>query len=748
MTTGTNNRADGSTQTNLVARGQDASVGRSPLLFYAVGRDQLVAVPRENASAIMDEMRLMEAVVEDYLKSIEELDAYQSNFAALMMARHPMDAANSNDRHTLAERIRQAQSKVDEKNQKLKEVLEPLMDFSSQTNKVMELIPIVRQGSRTEHFRLAYARSHIVKAISEEIPLSSGSGTNGGSESVLSNGQVDWDKLTRQMSDVRGQAKIKLDFPWFDDWLKLDKQTVDLFKWSEEINRNLNDHRPLSVTVGEEHKLGSYKVELDGEAQLMRWTYGSSGLSGEFNPFEGKVTVKAESKAELVLAEAKGRLDYYSPPGGLMLACEVPNNPPMDLGMIRSMVSIQVAGGVGASIAAEVGMNVEMRGGQFQANGTQGEMVEFGLPGEQRMIIPRESKPDADTEVKTSLAAFAGGQAEATVGAQLEWKSPEEGHKFKPFAKAAPGVAALAGLGGNAEFFVRYENGKFKLSIKAGFCLGIGAKGKLDFEVDGDLVLEFAKWVYHQLKNINYRKLFFIDDDAFYALSNIITLSIGYGESLRDFMLETTDLIETRVKSMFSDISVEYTEAIERGDLTEKINANPSILDFSTPETKGVITYWLIQTNVVDEVDPANRRLNIFSDDYEIFSSMIPRKEAIMTVFRKVQSKAEYRKVMERVAKNIGEKTSLEEGERLVMEFLSRGEVPSLPSISSDYPGELRNLRDLYDNVLKETASIGTKVVDNSSFEYGNQRDIAWEFRKPCRNSTQCIFVENNAQYA
>src|SRR5690606_27044902 len=135
----------------------------------------------------------------------------------------------------------------------------------------------------------------------------------------------------------------------------------------------------------------------------------------------------------------------------------------------------------------------------------------------------------------------------------------------------------------------------------------------------GDLVLEFAKWVYHQLKNINYRKLFFIDDDAFYALSNIITLSIWYGESLRDFMLETTDLIETRVKSMFSDISVEYTEAIERGDLTEKINANPSILDFSTPETKGVITYWLIQTNVVDEVDPANRRLNIFSDDYEIF---------------------------------------------------------------------------------------------------------------------------------
>ncbi|WP_444985486.1 hypothetical protein [Halomonas mongoliensis] len=551
------------------------------MLFYAVGREQLIAVPGEQAAAFMEEARLMEATVEDYLESIKELDAHQSNYAALMSSEQGMSSNYLSDKQRLEELIRQAQLKVDEKNQALKEVIQPLTDFSSETNKVMELVPIVRQGSRTEYFRLAYARSHIVQAISEEIPLPGGSNVNGTDGSVLTEGKVDWDKLAQQMTAVRSAAKIKLDFPWFDDWLKLEKETVELFKWSEEINKNLEARYPR--VEGGRHGDEGHQVDLGAEAQLMRWTYGASGLSGEINPLAGKVTVKAGGNAELVLAEAKCTLGYYSPPGGLMLACEVPNNDPLDLGMIRTHTFVSVAGGVGASVAAEVGLNVEMRAGKLRANGIESHMVEFGLPGEQRAVIPRESSHDADTEARNTLAAFAGGQAEATVGAQLEWKSPEEGHRFKPFAKTAPGVAALAGAGGMADFFIRYENGKFRLSAKAGFCLGVGARGKLDFEVDGSLVLEFAKWVYHQLKNINYRRLFFIDDDAFHALSNIILMSVAFGNELKDNMLARADDIAEDVGNFFVSISEQSAAAEQRGRLAKSINRNPDPALFMRP---------------------------------------------------------------------------------------------------------------------------------------------------------------------
>ena len=735
MTTGTSGRADGTAQTNLASRGQDARVGRSPLLFYAVGREQLIAVPGEQAAAFMEEARLMEATVEDYLGSIKALDAHQSNYAALMSSEQGMSSNYLSDKQRLEELIRQAQLKVDEKNQALKEVVQPLTDFSSETNKVMELVPIVRQGSRTEYFRLAYARSHIVQAISEEIPLSGGSNVNGIDGSVLTEGKVDWDKLAQQMTAVRSAAKITLDFPWFDDWLKLEKETVELFKWSEEINKNLEARYPR--VDGGRHGDEGHQVDLGAEAQLMRWTYGASGLSGEINPLAGKVTVKAGGNAELVLAEAKGTLGYYSPPGGLMLACEVPNNDPLDLGMIRTHTFVSVAGGVGASVAAEVGLNVEMRAGQLRANGIESHMVEFGLPGEQRAVIPRESSHDADTEARNTLAAFAGGQAEATVGAQLEWKSPEEGHRFKPFAKTAPGVAALAGAGGMADFFVRYGNGKFTLSVKAGLCLGIGARGRLNFEVDGSLVLEFAKWVYHQLKNINYRRLFFIENRAFYALSNMIVMSIAFGDELKDSMRQEAADIAEEIGNFFASVSEQSAAAEQRGRLAKAINESPETLRYSTPDAKGAIVYRLMEVNAFDRYHPGNRDLQGWLENPSLFGDMTDRKEAIMSIFRNVQSVSEYENVMQRIKERIDDnKISWRDGEEKVLEFLAAGERRLPTPLSTHYD---RELIFLYER-LREVASIGTEVVVNDSRAYSSQRAIAWEFRKPCMNTTQCLF--------
>lgn len=732
MTTENNQRMDGSVNTRLAAQGQDVHIGQSPLLFYAVGRDKLIAVPGESANQFMEEMRYLDMVVEDHLDAIAELSAHHSNYEALTTT-VGNDPAAANDRDQIEQQIKTAQQNVESRNRELKKVTDTLTDLTSQNNKIMELIPIQRQGTRSEYFRMGYVRSHFIDPISEEIPLIPSSSQGNPGENIITNGQVDWEKLRQQMSNARGEAKIKADFPWFDEWLQLDKTSTDLFKWSEEINRNLELKH--ETVFGED---GDKKVELSAEAQLMRWTYGASGLTGELNPFEGKVTIKTDGKAELVLAEAKGTIGYYTPSGGLMLACELPNGAgTVDLGMIRAYAFLTVAGGVGASIAAELGVNVELSGGKFIANGTEGGLVEYGLPGEQRAIIPAVQANGSVIETKNNLGAFAGGQAEVTIGGQLEWKNPEEGHKYKPFAKAAPGAAALVGLGGEVDFWIHYDEGKFKLSVKAGLCLGFGAKGKLDFEVDSNLIMEFIKWVAHQLKNINYGKLLFIETEAFNAISNIIVLAIAKGIEVKNIMLESAGLIVDSVIMFFQAIPKNMTSAEMRGRLAERVNENSEFMKYSTPEAKGFIVYQLTQINVFDKYHPSNRDMEGWFENPNIFGSMTDRKEAIMNIFRHVQSKAEYHNVMQCVTQRVGEKIDARDGENIVLEFMALGENEEwFLWLSTHYPNDLRRL---FEN-LKDVASIGTEIIPNSDKAYAMQVHIAPEFSMPCMNRTECIF--------
>ncbi|MBY5983685.1 hypothetical protein KUW18_06205 [Halomonas sp. DP5Y7-2] len=722
---------DGNAQTRLMPQGRDVAIGGSPLLFYAVGRDKLVSVSPEGAAHFIEECRLMEMVVEDHQSALAELSAANSNYVALMMSAR-RDHRFLMDKQLLQTAIVQAQHKVEDKNRVLKSVIEPLTNLSSDTNKVMELIPIRRGESSAEYFRLAYVRSHIIMAFAEEILLPRGNVD--ASESVMTDGLVDWEKLRSQLEEFATTGKIQIDFPWFDDWLKKEETTIDLFKWSKALNENLKYSH--SIVSGEEHDRDSYRVELSAEAQLMRWTSGASGLSGEINPFEGTAFLKADAKAELVLAQAKATVDFYTPVGGLMLACELPGGQVMDLGMIRCRTLIAGAGGVGASIAAELNLNIEVSEERLQANGVPGELVSFGLPGEQRVILrENDSNHAANNEVSVGMEAFAGGKMDASMGVQLEWKSPEEGNTFQPFAKAVAGRGVLAGAGFTVDFHVRYEEGKFRISARAGACLGFGSKGKIDFEVDTDLLMEFVKWVVYQLKNIDYGKLIFIDDGAYYALSNIVAASSVSGEAVWNYLEDRVKEVSDVVQEYFYGIVDGANLAARRGDFSEKINEDLMILKHTTPDAKGMIIYWLMQTNAFDRMYPGNRDLEGWWESPSLFGFMNDRKEAVMNVLRLIQSKSELRSVMKRVVPRVGEVIDLREGQRIVEAFLAKGEKNLPPPLSSHYESDFLYLRAR----LRENASIGTEVYRNDSRDYFTQASVSSNFRKPCENMSDCV---------
>jgi hypothetical protein len=50
-------------------------------------------------------------------------------------------------------------------------------------------------------------------------------------------------------------------------------------------------------------------------------------------------------------------------------------------------------------------------------------------------------------------------------------------------------------------------DGKFRIRAAARLCWGLGAKGALEFTVNGAKVLQFAKWVSYQLLNSGFRAM-------------------------------------------------------------------------------------------------------------------------------------------------------------------------------------------------------------------------------------------------
>ncbi|PPK57646.1 hypothetical protein BY454_1171, partial [Marinobacter persicus] len=456
--------------------------------------------------------------------------------------------------------------------------------------------------------------------------------------------------------------------------------------------------------------------------QLMRWGYGASGLSGEFNPFQGKASIKASGHAELMLAQAKGTIDCYEPPGGYMMAFAGVN-----LGMLRSHTLLSVGGSLGASVAIELNLQAEFTGRGAKAKGIPGSSREAGVPGQQ-VVDMAEHDPDQGTELK----AFAGGELGVTVAGQVEWKSPET-DKFAPFAKIAPALMGQVGVGAESTFKINYAAGKFRIVAKAGFCFGIGAKGKLTLEVDADLIWEFAQWVAYQLKNINYERLEFIDEEAFEALSNILVIALQNGRELKDYIYDTAQQAQDALVDFWDGLRDEMAAAEARSILVERINTNPDVLRYITPDAKGALLYRLIQVNAFDALEPENRTWNWEDINFWRFGFMTERKRAIINIFAWAQSQAEYRNIMQRIKPKISnDNIPVDEGEAALLEFLGRGEKSWL---SSDYPG---NLQRFYQQ-LKPTASKGTPIVRNDMADYLTQYDVEPKFHRACFNYTECL---------
>ncbi|MCM2130783.1 hypothetical protein [Larsenimonas rhizosphaerae] len=754
--------AHGQSQTRICADGARASNEPAAQMFYMTGKNTILLVPQEAMCSFSNELRTLEALVDAQQEAMANLKYWQNRYIAYIHGsyfkpgeRPDIDRAGGvGNQGSVAIQVQLARRALNQANAQFNDVIDSLTAPDDESNNIVELVALQRRGASESSagFRMGYVRASKISPDWERYPLASASDD----EVLNEHGRVDWATLDAQLKALPGKMEGRND--WVDGWLALEDQEKELFHWSEAINRNLELN--AETQSGGDHESGAIKVALNNEAQLMRWTHGASGISINASPFEGKGTIKASGHASLMLAQAKSEIHCYEPPGGYMMQFQLPSREDddssamqlIDLGMLRSHVILASEGRVGASLAAELNIEADLSSPNGRTAGIRGTLDPNGLPGMQR--VDMSTSDDEDDADGNQIRAFAGAELECTVTGQIEWKNPEV-DEFRPFGKLAPQLTAQAGGGFEGGLQIGYRQGKFTFMAKAGFCWGVGAKGKVSGEVDKDLVLEFIKWTAYQLRHVNFQRLDFIGAEAFQAISNLVYLVIITGEQVENFLDETAAAISITAQEKYEEIKASIERGIERGELTSRINADPDVLKYASPEAKGALLYLLTTSTIVDEMDWRNAA-SPFDRDAWRFGALPNRKRAIIRVFEWVQSKAEFDCVMERVAPAItvtelssgDKKVRKKEGEEKIYGFLGMGErerIESLPEFSKLYTSDYGNdLRRIYED-LPEVAPKGDRMVSNRVEEYFTQieQKVTPNFYTPCNNSTDIIFLPN-----
>ncbi|KOC87877.1 hypothetical protein NG42_15845 [Winslowiella iniecta] len=456
----------------------------------------------------------------------------------------------------------------------------------------------------------------------------------------------------------------------------------------------------------------------------MRFTSGV-GLESELNPMLQNGDLKLKANASFVLGEAKAEAAFHFPdkvgreikfPLRAEVAadkafcaknkCEVtPNGTLGSVGFIKLKLTIEASGSIGASLAVEAGISLDTGKDMGESYGIRGSRAKLKLNQ-----LPGVSSSDISVEIPDAkaggeLAAFAGVEVGGNIAGALQWKPPElselnEGKSdddkdFRSFAEIKPEFKFQAGAGGGGTFYVTFVSGRFRIYCKAGLCWGVGAKGSIGFEVSTNTIYDFFEFFIYLLRNIDYQKaLSVMAVDAYKTFCTIPLIAISKGVDLGK-------VIVSDAESAYFQLYDSLCEENKRVRLMVKINQSPEVLKYTPPESKGAVIYMLMDNSGWDYVDPRNQNYNVLSDKLSQrinvlkFGPVKLRKQAIFNSLRWVQSKSDYRNVMQHISARPADdtiKSDWKGNEKKVIEFLSEGEVYQLGELSTQYGKKLAKL--------------------------------------------------------
>ena len=520
------------TRLKLQSTGVTAYCTFGPALYFHPDSESLIAVDACDNDAIEREHGRLEKLLATRIDAQLRIDDLTQQITRL-------DWHQVAERNRLESRLKQEYQQLDGAIGALRSELQDLtpasqlpqatlLDDNAKKSAIgiMEMIEIRGKGYRGG--RYTYVRSDKIRSHWRRYRLNDGEkqpATKSFMKTVSHTGEdgvtrtrqeIDTEKLKSQLAKVKPSMTVR-------EQKLIDDHVDVLTDWARELNDSLKEHAESE----------SGNIVFDGQAQLMRWTYGA-GLKGSLNPFEydirtGKVkpTATASGKlsayASLALAEAKSTAKVYWPDYAGTRICypldpaRIPGGGMGLLGILRFDFELALSGSIGASLGIEAGVS-------FSGNVVKGLPVKAtptGTPGQWRNVdiskAAEEVKPDAE------LSLFAGAEVGTNLTGKMVWLNPDQAgkgsDKFTSLAKVAVGVTGQAGLGTSGSMKFSWTDGKVRILIKGGICYGLGAKGSVALDVDGQAIMdEFMPCFTYMLRNADYTRLMSImlEDDYRY----------------------------------------------------------------------------------------------------------------------------------------------------------------------------------------------------------------------------------------
>lgn len=442
------------------------------------------------------------------------------------------------------------------------------------------------------------------------------------------------------------EAKIRAEFTFAQGSL-----TEFMGGWFDELNTSIDE----SVTV----ELGRAAIDLSLDAQVLRY-YSGASVAAEFDLKKKKIGFKGELKVmQIALAEGKlSAAGYFPHKSGwqprITVVGTTGGSSSISLGGFRCKVELALKGFAGASVVGGLDAQINMAQGKA--------LIQAAKPGESE--APGRA---ANGQVASASArVFAGVEVGAELKGKGEWDNPDKrtaaGPSWQEFLSVGGEAAAAGGIGAEAEFTVSYENGRFMLRARAGLVFGGGLKGSLSFTVDARVVGEFVAFVYHRLRDANYRYLSWIDSAAFQAVSRLVARAVADG----------IDLAEAAGRYM-GERGVELFDALEGRRESQRFARNVLHADarrYTTPEAKGMVLDRLMQA----------KEFYFYAEE--------PEENAALALLRWVQTRREFQEVCEHLSPG-GRKISYPEGRRRLSAFFDGADSEAYRSIRMRLPDRI-----------------------------------------------------------
>lgn len=614
-----------------------------------------------------------------------------------------------------------------------------IMKDRSTFQNIVELLPVmIKDPSKSGNIRtnrFAYLRkfvisedrSHRIKIRELNSSTRESGSTRQGSDSIIEedrhgNKRYNLKKLTEQLTTPQATGKLfKIPGPSKSDYV-----LRDLIKpWAEELENILSIDEELGI------------LDISGGAQFMRYAY-TAQINGDIDLLKGRINLKGELSGEVALAKGAIDASIFIPDRlgilwqleGLDSQGRVQSYP---IGHFRFKLGAYLTGFIGASVGICAQLSVQV----VEQNGVKRQVLSGNKGGKKNKNFKSRNQQGnsinqqiKDTDAQgTSLdaSAFVGARAEVGVVGALQWLKPlsfysEEERKkldnqleFEDFASANPKVGLMAGIGAGFSLYCKIVNGKILIRCHASLCCGVGAKGSLEFAVDFTLIKQFLSWFAHQLFWSNYSYLEFIALDTFKHLKYMMTLVIGFKESVSDLLAVSLEEITYIFKDMVSLIENKFEEVSNRNQLAENILNDEELLLFSPPESKGMLIALLMQFNALDK--KGSWWLPLLFPAYGI-QQYLPnhfytkRSEAIIKILHTIQTQREWVQVMKNIELDTEKLDAAKseaiaaENEQKLREFLSLGFF-NLNSRYEQHYAELINQEN-----LKQSEALLTSIKD------------------------------------